>query len=300
MFNEQDHDLMFIETILDELLTPPERFEKSSVWQAARYSALGGGKRIRPLLHLMTCRMFRSEIPDGAYHFAAAIEMIHTYSLIHDDLPSMDNDDFRRGQLSCHKVFGEGIAIIAGDLLLNRAYETMLHECVSSKKKGYLRAMSAVAKAAGGQGMVLGQDLDLSMEKKDSANVTIHDVETMARLKTGALIATAIESAAHICGAPKKTLDELIQVGQHIGLAFQIRDDILDGIDLSDQFGKTRHKDERDDKKTFVTVAGLENAKMYLQEHSDAAIQSLDRLEKRGLKTNELTDLTRHLMERTY
>ncbi len=301
MYREQyDRDRECVEAILDECLTPPRGYEQSSVWQAARYSTLGGGKRVRPVLLLMACRIFDGSVPESAYRFAAAIEMIHSYSLVHDDLPSMDNDDFRRGQPSCHKVFGEGIAIIAGDLLLNLAFETMLDSSETMCRDAHARAMRTVARASGGHGMVLGQDLDLGLEETVFSTVTIDEVETMAQLKTGSLIAAALEAAGHLCGACEDDLIDLRKAGQHLGLAFQIRDDILDGVELSDQFGKTRHKDERDGKKTFVTIAGREKAIALLSEHTQAALDALMRLEKRGKDAGVLLDLTRRLMERTY
>jgi geranylgeranyl diphosphate synthase type II len=298
--DQYERDRVCIEAILDECLTPPRGFEQSKVWQAARYSALGGGKRVRPIQLLMACRIFGDDIPDTAYRFATAIEMIHSYSLIHDDLPSMDNDDYRRGQPSCHKVFGEGIAILAGDLLLNLAFETMLDSIGTMCSEAHWRAMRTVARSAGGRGMVLGQDLDLSMENDCFSSVTIEDVESMALLKTGSLIAGAIETAGHLCGASDEDLRDLRCAGQHLGLAFQIRDDILDGVELSNHFGKTRHKDERDGKKTFVTVAGREKAIALLSEHTDAAMDAFQRLEHRGKEVGVLKELTRRLMERTY
>lgn len=301
-YKEQiERDRACIEDVLDECLTPPQGYEQSPVWRAARYSVLGGGKRVRPILLLMTYRVFDCDVPTAVYRFASAIEMIHSYSLVHDDLPAMDNDDFRRGQPSCHKVFGEGIAILAGDLLLNLAFETMLCSngvvlCPDAQR----RAICAVAGAAGGRGMVLGQDLDLSLEGAALSSVTMNDVKTMALLKTGSLIAGAIEAAGHLAGASDEDLCDLQRAGKHLGLAFQIRDDILDGIELSNQFGKTRHKDERDGKKTFVTVAGREKAVSLLSEHTNAAMDAFLCLERRGKKVEVLTDLTRRLMERTY
>ncbi len=306
MINQVGHEVQYerdrarLEEALDMFLTPPQGYEHNPVWQAARYSALGGGKRVRPILLLVTCRIFGPEVPECAYRFAAALEMIHTYSLIHDDLPSMDNDDFRRGQPSCHKVFGEGIATIAGDLLLNLAYETMLGASVDEFTEAHRRAMVTVAKAAGGRGMVLGQALDLTLENACFSSVTIEDVESMAQLKTASLIAAAVETAGHLSEASEEDLNDLRLAGEHLGLAFQIRDDILDGIDLSDQFGKTRHKDERDGKKTFVTVAGRNDAIALLSDHTNAALDAFLRLERRGKEVDVLMELTRRLMERTH
>ncbi|HNZ63817.1 MAG TPA: polyprenyl synthetase family protein [Bacillota bacterium] len=297
---QQSRDLDCLESLLDQWLKPPEGCENSKVWEAARYSALGAGKRIRPVFFFVTCRLFGAAFTEEACRLAAAIEMIHTYSLIHDDLPSMDDDDYRRGKPACHVVFGEGTAILAGDLLLNRAYETMFGACVHPPSAGFFNAMKSIAKAAGGEGMVLGQDLDLAMEKRGLQDVTIRDVERMACLKTGALIETAIRSAALLCGASMTDLADLSDVGRSVGLAFQIKDDILDGIEVGGKLGKTRHKDVRDGKKTFVTIAGPEEAEMWLADHTDRAADALRRLERRGLNTAELHDLTRRLMERTY
>lgn len=295
-----ERDRVHVEAVLDKCLTPPHGHQESSVWQAARYSVLGGGKRVRPILFLMTFRMFHRDVPEYVYRFAAAIEMIHSYSLIHDDLPAMDNDDFRRGQPSCHKVYGEGVAIIAGDLLLNLAYETILDASDPAFSEACRCAMKTIAQASGGRGMVLGQALDLSLENACFSAVTIEDVEAMAKMKTSALIAAAIEAAGHLSGASEKELFDLRLAGQHLGLAFQIRDDILDGIELSDQFGKTRHKDERDGKKTFVTVAGQKEAISLLSFHTEAAKNTFLRLQRRGRHVDGLMELTRRLKERTY
>jgi geranylgeranyl diphosphate synthase type II len=307
-------ELVEFERALAHFLTPTHR-KDDPVWQAARYSTLSGGKRVRPRILFMTCRIFSDNLPQEAMAFAAAIEMIHTYSLIHDDLPAMDDDDFRRGQPACHRQFGEATAILAGDLLLNRAFETASASCV---KSGRLEAVSALwwmATMAGGEGMILGQSLDLAMdgrsrkgemrrqmssaaalEKDDITSIEL--VREMVALKTGCLIRAAVGAGARLSGASSDDRAQLDRFASSLGLLFQIRDDILDVISDREMLGKTVGKDARDQKKTYVTVLGEERARQALAEAARDAEKALDALETKGHKTDELRAYTRALTNR--
>ncbi len=296
--------LMEFERALDYYLTPAHR-KDDTVWRAARYSLLSGGKRVRPRLLFMTCRLFGKDPPQEAMAFAAAIEMIHTYSLIHDDLPAMDDDDFRRGQPSCHRQFGEATAILAGDLLLNRAFEIASASCVKSGRPEAVSALWWMATMAGGEGMILGQSLDLAMDGRcregnmiqytDSTNTSAKDgltsieqVREMVTLKTACLIRAAVGAGARLSGASKGEETSLDQFAASLGLLFQIRDDILDVVSDKELLGKTIGKDVRDLKKTYVTVLGKEQARLALAEAARDAEKALDALDEKGRATSEL------------
>lgn len=287
-----------LESALDQA-TKTEGFEKSAVWLAARYSLLGGGKRVRPELLRRTCLLFDDKLPENAMSFAVAVEMIHTYSLIHDDLPAMDDDDFRRGRPSCHKVYGEATAILAGDLLLNRAYELMLSAVEEHASKGALFAMRELAQAAGGEGMILGQDRDLAMEDPSFGRASVSDVRRMAELKTARLIRAAILMGAHLSEAPDHVVDILAHIGDAAGLSFQIKDDILDCVASRETLGKTPRKDEAAGKMTFVTVSSMEGALTALESESMKVEAGFDKLLALGYQAAPLRELTRQLIERT-
>ena len=287
-----------LESALDQA-AKAEGFEKSAVWLAARYSLLGGGKRVRPELLLRTCLLFDDKLPENAMSFAVAVEMIHTYSLIHDDLPAMDDDDFRRGRPSCHKVYGEATAILAGDLLLNRAYELMLSAVEEHASKGALFAMRELAQAAGGEGMILGQDRDLAMEDPSFGRASVSDVRRMAELKTARLIRAAILMGAHLSEAADHVVDILAHIGDAAGLAFQIKDDILDCVASRETLGKTPRKDEAAGKMTFVTVSSMEGALTALESESMKVEAGFDKLLALGYQAAPLRELTRQLIERT-
>lgn len=314
MKHKADDALADFERALARYLTPSRR-EDDVVWQAARYSALSGGKRVRPRLLFMTCRLFSDNLPQEAMAFAAAIEMIHTYSLIHDDLPAMDDDDFRRGQPACHRRFGEATAILAGDLLLNRAFETASASCVKSGRPEAMSALWWMATMAGGEGMILGQSLDLVMdgrhregEMKRRADcamtsdeddlTTIEQVREMVALKTACLIRAAVGAGARLSGATEEEQTHLDHFASSLGLLFQIRDDILDVISSRETLGKTIGKDVRDQKKTYVTVLGEERARCVLAETASDAEEVLDALDAGGLETDELRAYTKALTKR--
>ncbi len=225
--------------------------------EAMEYSLLAGGKRLRPVLAIMACELFNGDIK-SVLPFACSIELIHTYSLIHDDLPAMDNDDFRRGKLTNHKVFGEGFAILAGDALLNKSYEMLFSEISSNNKPTYINAALTIAKAAGICGMIAGQSMDLFYENKE---ISIEKLIDMHDKKTGALIRASLEAGAIIANAGERDIELIGEYGRLIGRAFQVRDDILDVMGIDKKLGKKTGKDEALQKTTYVKFYGLNKSK---------------------------------------
>ena len=265
--------LQQVETQLKQYVPESESLYKV-LWDAMRYSLLDGGKRIRPLLLLEFCTLSGGSVSD-ALPFACAIEMIHTYSLIHDDLPCMDDDDTRRGRPSNHKVFGEDMALLAGDALLTLAFEAML-EKTSAYGVGYDRAgraAFALAKAAGYKGMVAGQVIDLNSEGK---KVSIDVLREMDARKTGALIVAACEMGCILGGADAVQTEAARLFAEKIGLAFQIVDDILDVTSTTEELGKKVGSDAVNDKSTYVTELGLEKATLLASQLTEEAIHALD------------------------
>ena len=262
--------------------------------KAARYSLLGGGKRIRPVLFLAVTAMLGAK-QDEAMPFACAAEMIHTYSLIHDDLPCMDDDDLRRGRPTCHKMFGEAMAVLAGDALLNRAFEVMLG-AVRLERPGTLEAARIIARAAGSQGMIGGQALDLSAEGRV---ISLAELQTLQRMKTGALLKAPVLAAAAIAGASDAAARQLSAYADAIGLAFQIQDDILDATADSDTLGKSTGKDLRDSKPTYASLFGLTAARGYLAEAIGEARAALDNLSLLGQDPAFLSDMADYLLTRS-
>lgn len=263
------------------------------VAQAARYSLLGGGKRIRPVLLLAVAEMLGASIA-AAMPFACAVEMIHTYSLIHDDLPCMDDDDLRRGRPTCHKVFGEAMAVLAGDALLNRAFEVML-EAVDLNNPGTVAAARIMAQAAGAQGMIGGQALDLTAEGRI---ISLTELQLLHSLKTGALLKAPTLAAAALAGSSSRITDFLAQFADAIGLAFQIQDDILDATADTSTLGKSAGKDLRDQKSTYATLCGIDAARGYLDDAIQDARSALNSLADNGLNTNFLINLADYLLTR--
>lgn len=241
--------------------------------EAMRYSITGGGKRIRPVLTLAIAKMMSKNALE-VMPFAAAIEMVHTYSLIHDDLPAMDNDDYRRGKLTNHKVFGEAMAILAGDALLNEAFDLLLNSAIQSgeKMEQFIKASLIVASAAGKQGMIAGQVIDMDSEGKQTSEVTIKD---MHKKKTGALIKASILAPAVYLGASAEYIKALTSYAENIGVAFQIKDDILDVESTTEELGKAVGSDEKNKKTTYVSLYGLDGAKAMLLDVTQRAINDL-------------------------
>jgi geranylgeranyl diphosphate synthase type II len=244
-----------VDCALDELV-PAETVEPVSIHRAMRYSLFAGGKRIRPILAIAAAWAV-SDSPAGIEQAAAALELIHTYSLIHDDLPALDNDDLRRGRPTNHKVFGEAIAILAGDALLTLAFE-VLSGLKEPSPESKIRMVAELASASGTVGgMIGGQVHDIEGERQPP---TARLLESIHRAKTGALLRASVRIGAIYAGANREELAALSQYGEHVGLAFQIVDDILDVEQSSESLGKTAGKDEAQQKITFPAVYGLEQS----------------------------------------
>lgn len=239
------------------------------------YSVRAGGKRIRPLLLLSTVAAFGESINTTTYQVAAALEMIHTYSLIHDDLPAMDNDDLRRGKPTNHKVYGEALAILAGDGLLTAAFQliSMAHLAHSPK----LLLLQQLAINAGTQGMVAGQAADIEGETKQ---LTLEELMFIHERKTGRLMHYALLAGGVLANQPEEVLASLQKLASHLGLAFQIRDDLLDVVSTTEVLGKTAGKDAKMEKTTYPGLLGIEETKSALENEIDAANRMIDQLEQ--------------------
>ncbi len=237
---------------------------------AMRYSLSAGGKRIRPSLLLEFCRVCGGDV-DSALNFACAIEMIHTYSLIHDDLPCMDNDDMRRGKPSCHIAFGEANALLAGDALLTEAFNIALSTDNISHER-VVCAAKVLAEFAGVNGMIGGQVIDLMFEKCEPQ---ISSVLEMYRLKTGALLAASAKIGCILAGADKDKIESAEKFAFNIGLAFQIRDDVLDITSTTEQLGKPIGSDSQSNKSTYVSFVGIETAQEDVKKYTDSALIEL-------------------------
>jgi geranylgeranyl diphosphate synthase type II len=233
----------------------PERLSESM-----RYSLLAGGKRIRPALCLAACELVGGDM-ETAMPTACALEMIHTMSLIHDDLPSMDNDDFRRGKPTNHKVYGEEMAILAGDALLSHAFEYIGRETKGVSAEKVLRVIVDVGKCVGSEGLVGGQVVDILSEGAGPENVTIETLQYIHAHKTGALLEVSVTAGAILGGASEEQIGKLERYAQNIGLAFQVVDDILDCTASSEELGKTAGKDEAVGKTTYPSLVGMEESK---------------------------------------
>jgi geranylgeranyl diphosphate synthase type II len=261
------------------------------------YSLSSGGKRVRPVLLLAACELAGGDTME-ALPYAAALEFIHTYSLIHDDLPAMDDDDLRRGLPTNHKKFGDGMAILAGDGLLTSAFEIMNRDMLlffdrPQELRKRLRAMYEIARAAGPRGMVGGQACDL-----EAINTSISGelLDFIHRNKTAALIRAAVVAGAYMAGADRKLIDKLEEYGENVGLAFQIADDILDVEGNADELGKATGHDKEIGKVTYPAVHGIEASKARLIELTDGAIAALSTYD---MKSDFLIEMARSLAERT-
>ena len=279
-FFEADHAL--IEAALEKIL-PAEDTQPSSIHRAMRYSVFAGGKRIRPILCLEAARMFTPN-PDGAVQVGCALEFIHTYSLIHDDLPALDNDDLRRGKPTCHKVFGDAMAILAGDALLTLAFETLARADIAPEPRVAL--IAEIAAAAGTvNGMVGGQvaDVEAGGNPVDAAML-----EYIHRSKTAALIRGCIVAGAMAGGAPPHDVARLRAFGENIGWAFQVVDDILDVEESSAALGKTAGKDQAQQKATYPALYGLEKSRAIAADLEARALRELDSFGERAARLREL------------
>ncbi len=307
MFKDQYQQYLdLIEEKLASISAEEKISSKYKVSESVRYSLLAGGKRIRPVLTLAVALSLGANLSEDLVHFACIVEMIHNYSLIHDDLPAMDNDELRRGKPTNHMVFGEDTAIIAGDGLLNLAYENLLALCLENPK--LLKAASRIAFEAGINGMVGGQSLDLypinSSQQEENLNYLIE----LQNLKTGALIRAAILAGYYFVEANENQANNLSQdlekiyeeYANKIGLEFQIRDDILDVLSSKETLGKSIGKDERDQKLTFVTLLGLEEAQKYEEKLNREIYEILNSLKMKNINVTFLTELTDFLLNRNY
>jgi geranylgeranyl pyrophosphate synthase len=260
---------------------PGEDAWPATIHRAARYSLLAGGKRIRPLLVLASGEAVGGERRD-LLPLACAVEMIHTYSLIHDDLPAMDNDDLRRGKPTCHKVFGEAIAILAGDALLTRAFHLLAEVDPGADERRLsrrLRATAILGEACGTLGLIGGQVMDLESEGR---TIAAPDLERLHRAKTGALLSACVRGGAVLAGAQERELELLSRYAAAIGLAFQVVDDVLDATASAAELGKTAGKDEAARKATYVSVHGLERAQALAGSLRGEALEALAPLGERG------------------
>jgi geranylgeranyl diphosphate synthase, type II len=274
-----------------ERLLPAATQRPASIHQAMRHSVFAGGKRLRPILCMEAGRMVSGSLPSGIEELGAALEMLHTYSLIHDDLPALDNDDLRRGRPTCHKVYGEAIAILAGDALQTQAYEVLSRlRCPAESR---VRIIEEIAHGTGTiDGMIGGQVVDLEAEhtKPDLAML-----EYIHRSKTAALIGASVVSGGLYAGANDAAVGKLQSFGLSIGLAFQIVDDVLDVTQTSEQLGKTAGKDTAAEKATYPALFGVDESLKKAGVLVDSALASLDSF---GRQADVLKDLARFLVER--
>jgi len=284
-----EEDRVAVDAHLDKLL-PAESTQPASIHQAMRYSVFAGGKRIRPILCVETARIFEAAASQALFP-GCAIEFIHTYSLIHDDLPALDNDDLRRGKPTCHKKFGEATAILAGDALLTLAFETVAATPVSSERR--VAMVTEIATAAGTvNGMVGGQVADLEAEGQNVGSKTL---EYIHKAKTAALIRASITSGALSAGAPVDEVARLRRFGEAIGWAFQVTDDILDVEECSTALGKTAGKDVAQQKATYPSVFGLERSHEIA---NDLATKAIAELQPYGEKAERLRSIAEFLVLR--
>jgi geranylgeranyl diphosphate synthase type II len=274
-----------------EKLLPPATEPPASIHQAMRHSVFAGGKRLRPILCMEAARMISGALPAGIADLGAAVEMLHTYSLIHDDLPALDNDDLRRGLPTCHKAFGEAIAILAGDALQTQAYEVMAR--LQCPPEARVRIIEEIARGTGTvNGMIGGQVMDLEAEHTLPDAATL---EAIHRCKTGALITSALVSGGLYGGAADDDAIRLRSFGSSIGLAFQIADDVLDCTQSSEQLGKTAGKDAAASKATYPALFGVEKSTRMADDLVNRGCAELDSL---GARANTLKELAHFLIDR--
>ena len=283
-----------INDVLEKFL-PAEEGQQRIIFEAMNYSVRAGGKRLRPILMEETYHMFggSSAVIEP---FMAAIEMIHTSSLVHDDLPAMDNDEYRRGKKTTHAVYGEAMGILAGDALLNLAYETAAKAFgMEVADTRVARAFAVLAKKAGVYGMVGGQVVDVESEKSDDCSITREKLDFIYRLKTGALIESSMMIGAILAGASSDEVSRVEQIAAKLGLAFQIQDDVLDVTSTLEVLGKPVGSDEKNNKATYVTFEGLDKAVSDVERISKEAEEQLDDL---GYDDAFLKELFEYLIHR--
>ena len=272
---EQEENISYVEDVLKNYLPKNPSFQKT-IYDAMEYSVMAGGKRLRPMMMYQAYKMFGGEDKELIEPFMAAIEMIHTYSLVHDDIPAMDNDTYRRGRKTTHVVYGEDMGILAGDALLNFAYETAINGASAAKAaKNAINALAILSKKAGIMGMVGGQvvDVELTGKKLDEERL-----DFIFKLKTGALLEASLMVGAALAGADEKYIELMEQAGLNIGMAFQIQDDILDVTSTTEELGKPVHSDEKNDKTTYVSLYGLEKSHEDVEKYSKKALSIMEEL----------------------
>ena len=281
-----------IEAILDEYLPAAEGYQKQ-IMEAMAYSVTAGGKRLRPMLMQETFRLFGGE-GKVVEPFMAALEMIHTYSLVHDDLPAMDNDEYRRGRKTTHVVYGEAMGILAGEALLNYAFETAVKafDIAPEKSLQIGKALKILAEKAGIYGMIGGQVVDVASCGKGLDEAMLNFIY---ELKTGALIESAMMIGAVLAGATQEQVRTVEKIASDVGIAFQIQDDILDVTSTQEELGKPIHSDEKNEKSTYVTIKGLDEAAKDVERISEEAVELLQSL---NLENPYLTWLIQELVHR--
>lgn len=284
---EQETKLQEIEEILRNALPQNVSYQRT-IQDAMEYSLMAGGKRIRPMLLREAYQLFGGQNLSSVSSFMAALEMIHTYSLVHDDLPAMDNDEFRRGRQTTHVVYGEDMGILAGDALLNFAYETAVRGVRAAEDSACgLRAMEILADKAGVFGMVGGQVVDVELTGQP---IDAERLQFIYQLKTGALLEAALMIGAALAGASEREIRCMEEIGRNVGMAFQIQDDILDLTSTTEELGKPVHSDERNEKTTYVTLYGMEKAREAVQRYSAAALEQLGSLGRGNRFLNTLIE----------
>lgn len=282
-----------VENLLNEYMPKVEGYQET-IFDSMNYSLKAGGKRLRPILTLEACKLVGGNEKD-AQPFAVAIEMIHTYSLIHDDLPALDNDDLRRGRKTNHKVYGEAMAILAGDGLLNYAYEIMLRESLNkSEPEKYLKAINEIAKVSGIYGMIGGQVVDIESEAQ---SIDMEKLDFIHMNKTAAIIIGCMRAGAIIGGASEEELENVTKYAKNIGLSFQIVDDILDIVGDEAKLGKKVGSDIDNEKSTYPSLIGLEKSKEIANELIAEAKTSIDNINKDSEFLNHLAD---YIVDREY
>lgn len=270
---ERDKKVLEIENILRKKLPETQGFQKT-ILDAMEYSVMAGGKRIRPMLMQESYTLFGGKEKECVACFMAAMEMIHTYSLVHDDLPAMDDDDYRRGRETTHKVYGEDMGILAGDALLNYAYETAVEGVLHAEdRESALSALKILTQKAGVFGMVGGQVVDVEMTGK---NLSQEQLEFIYRLKTGALLESSLMVGAILAQASEEDVLKMEQIGRKVGMAFQIQDDILDVTATAGELGKPVHSDEKNQKNTYVAIHGMDASLDAVKRYSMEALEILD------------------------
>lgn len=277
---------IYIEELLNKYMPKEEGYQKT-IMESMNYSLRAGGKRLRPILTLEACKIVGGNEED-AIAFAVAIEMIHTYSLIHDDLPALDNDDLRRGRKTNHIVYGEDMAILAGDALLNYAFEVMLSSSLGKKNPGkYLRAINEIAKSSGIYGMIGGQVVDVQSENEQ---IPKEKLDYIHNNKTAAIIIGCMRAGAIIGDANEEQIDEITKYAKNIGLSFQIVDDILDIVGDEAKLGKKVGSDIDNNKSTYPSLLGLEKSKEIANELISEAKKSIEKLSENVEFLNGLAD----------